>query len=71
MKFIKILLHLRFGGSVGSIVVVGGIVVGATVVIGLASGGKKLQSSKNSLNSISSTATYPLALFVRVTRNLN
>ena len=71
MKLMKILLYLRVGGSVGSIVVVGGIVVGATVVTGLASGGKKLQSSKNSLNSISSTATYPLALFVRVTRNLN
>lgn len=63
---------LREGGSVGSMVVVGGAVVGATVETGLASGGKKLQSSSHqALNSMSSTATYPFALFVRVTINLN
>ena len=63
--------HLRSGGSVGSIVVVGCTVVGAIVVTGLASGGNKLQSPSRYRNSMSSRATYPLALFVRVTMNLN
>ena len=48
------------GAVVGALVVVGGIVVG----IGFACSGVNLHSSKN-LNSTESIATNPLALFFR------
>ena len=63
----------RLGGSVGSIVVVGTVVGGGLVVvggrvvgIGFACSGVNSQNSK-SLNSTESSATNPLALFLRWT----
>ena len=72
MNFSNLLLYLQSGGSVGSMVVVGGNVVGALVVVGgkkgLAWSGVNVQSSKN-LNSIASMATNPLPLFPLWTSN--
>ena len=75
MNFSNLVLYLQSGGSVGSMVVVGGKVVGALVVVGgivvgmgLAWSGVNVQSSKN-LNSIASIATNPLPLFPLWTSN--
>ena len=61
-------IFLQSGGSVGSIVVVSTVVGGLVVLIGLASGGKKTQSSRN-LNSTMSIATKPFELPPRCTTN--
>ena len=75
-RFRLIKWHVQSGGSVGSIVVVGGTVVGGfvvvggrvvgvlVVVVGLASGGCNEQLSK-ARKSISSSATYPSPLLLR------
>ena len=59
--------YSRFGGSVGSTVVVGTVVVGGVVVVvggrGLACSGVNVHSISRNRNSTESIATNPAALF--------